>query len=91
MKVIGALVVWSVGFGISLVWLGTFWHDSRRRPAIVLAVPLVGTALGVGGWASYDFQFGHWVGDISVMLAIVSLAVSTTLLFRRSRPAGASV
>ena len=84
-----ALLVWSVGFGFSLVWLGTFWHDSRRLPAAVLAAPLMVTVLGVRGWAGYDFQFGHWVGDVSVTMAVVALAVALTLLIRRSRPAPA--
>jgi hypothetical protein len=89
MKVVGAFLVWIAGFGICLVWLRAFWHDPRRVPVPVLVAPLAAAVLGVGGWRSYDFSFGHWVGDISFVLAVVSIAVTAALLLKRLQAAGA--
>jgi hypothetical protein len=84
MKIAFALVVWIVGYGIAVVWLRAFWRDSRRVPAPVILGPAAAALLGLGGWAGYDFVFGHWVGDISFAMFVLNLFVLGALLVRRS-------
>jgi len=79
-----ALFSWLAGFGMCLVWLLCFWPNPRRVPTLVLAAPVAAALLGLRGWASYDFAFGHWVGDISFLLLGASMATVVALFVRRS-------
>jgi hypothetical protein len=66
------------------VWLRAFWRDPRRAPGAVIAAPAAAALLGLGHWVAYDFAIGHRAGDFSLLQAVVNLAVTGALLYRRS-------
>jgi hypothetical protein len=90
MKALHAVVTLVLGFTVGIVWLKTFWNDSHRVPAVILAAPVAAAVLGLGHWIAYDFSLGHWAGDFSLLQALFNVSVTAALLVRRSseQPSG---
>jgi hypothetical protein len=84
MKALHALVTLVLGFTVGLLWLRTFWNDSRRVPAAILTTPVAAGLLGLGHWIAYDFSLEHWAGDFSLLQAVFNVCVTVALLVRRS-------
>ncbi len=74
MKALHALVTLVLGFAVGVLWLRTFWNDSHRVPAAVLATPVAAGMLGLS----------HWAGDFSLLQAVFNVSVTLALLARRS-------
>lgn len=85
MKALHALVTLVLGFTVGIVWLRTFWKDSHRVPAVILAAPAAAAVLGLGHWIAYDFSLGHWAGDFSLLQALFNVSVAVALLVRQQR------
>lgn len=83
-KALHALVTLVLGFTVGIVWLRTFWNDSHRVPAAILAAPIAAALLGLGHWIAYDFSLQHWAGDFSLLQAVFNVSVAAALLMRRS-------
>jgi hypothetical protein len=84
MKAFHAVVTLVLGFTVGILWLRTFWNDTRRVPATILAAPIAAAVLGLGHWIAYDFSLGHWAGDFSLLQALFNISVAAALLSRRS-------
>ena len=76
-----ALLIWTFGFGFSLVWLWRFWHEPRRVPAPVLAAPLL-AALVVAVGA--DFTVGNWVSFVNLTMMACAFVTGAALLVKRA-------
>lgn len=87
MKAFHALVTLVLGFTVGIVWLRTFWNDSHRVPAAILAAPVAAALLGLGHWVAYDFSLQHWAGDFSLLQALFNVSVAVALLMRRTQQA----
>jgi energy-converting hydrogenase Eha subunit A len=87
MKAIHAVVTLVLGFTVGLVWLRTFWNNSHRVPAAIIAAPVAAALLGLGHWIAYDFSLGHWAGDFSLLQAVFNVSVAGSLLMRRTQRA----
>jgi phosphoglycerol transferase MdoB-like AlkP superfamily enzyme len=83
MKAMHAVLTLLIGSAVGIVWLRTFWHNTRRVPATVLAAPIAAGLLGLGHWVAYDFSLGHWAGDFSLLQAIFNVGVAFALFYRR--------
>ncbi len=84
MKALHALLTLVIGVAFGIVWLRAFWNDTRRAPAAVIAAPVAAGVLGLGHWIAYDFSIRHWAGDFSLLQAIFNVAVTGSLIYRRS-------
>lgn len=84
MQALHAVVTLILGFTVGIVWLRTFWNDSRRVPSAILAAPVAAGLLGLGHWVAYDFSLGHWAGDVSLLQALFNVSVAAALLMRRT-------
>ena len=87
MKAIHAFVTLVLGFTVGIVWLRTFWNDTHRVPAAILAAPVAAALLGLGHWIAYDFSLHHWAGDFSLLQALFNISVATALLMKRTQHA----
>ncbi len=87
MKALHALVTLVLGFTVGIVWLRTFWNDSHRVPASILAAPVAAALLGLGHWIAYDFSLQHWAGDFSLLQAVFNVSVAAALFARRTQQA----
>ena len=87
MKALHAVVTLVLGFAVGIVWLRTFWNDTRRVPPAILAAPVAAALLGLSHWVAYDFSLSHWAGDFSLLQAVFNISVAIVLLTRRAQPA----
>ena len=87
MKAFHAVVTLVLGFAVGIVWLRTFWTDSRRVPPAVVAAPIAAALLGLSHWVAYDFSLSHWAGDFSLLQALFNVSVGLVLLSKRTQPA----
>jgi hypothetical protein len=87
MKAFHAVVTLVLGFTVGIVWLRTFWNDSHRVPAIILAAPVAAGLIGLAHWVAYDFSLSHWAGDFSLLQALFNISVAAALLTRRTQEA----
>jgi hypothetical protein len=89
-RLLAALLIWSAGFGLCVVWLRTFWREPSHVPRAVLAAPgIIGAAMIVTMITALVLDgaspVGTWVRFVNLVMTGSLLMTGSALLLRWSR------
>jgi hypothetical protein len=85
-RLLAALLIWSAGFGLCVVWLRTFWREPSHVPRAVLAAPgIIGAAMITALVLDGASPVGTWVRFVNLVMTGSLLMTGSALLLRWSR------